>query len=262
MKDWNKQAQALNRFIRPLSFPIGIKLVQSVEDFPEKTRRPLADLGFKTTICISIAMTRKYGWTVGMTPEDSMCPVADLLYGWNETGKKIEPNLFAFLKSMNYGTNDSAIEAMLQSAKQFQLDSGQYAGIVFSPLELGRVDPDMVMIFCNSAQVMRLVHAATREDGVELPSIFTGRFGSCNEGVLQTIKTGQPKIVLPGNGDRVWGMVQDDEFIFTIPAGRIDQIIEGLEATHQAGVRYPIPVDIRHIPNFPPQLLADDEQPA
>jgi hypothetical protein len=55
-------------------------------------------------------------------------------------------------------------------------------------------------------------------------------------------------------------MVQDDEFIFTIPAGRIDQIIEGLEATHQAGVRYPIPVDIRHLPNFPPQLLETDEQ--
>jgi hypothetical protein len=53
-------------------------------------------------------------------------------------------------------------------------------------------------------------------------------------------------------------MVQDDEFIFTIPADRMDQIIEGLEATHQAGVRYPIPVDIRHVPNFPPPLLAND----
>ena len=61
-------------------------------------------------------------------------------------------------------------------------------------------------------------------------------------------------MVLPGNGDRVWAMVQDDELAFTIPASLLDQVIKGLEATHQTGVRYPIPVDIRHEPLFPGQL--------
>jgi uncharacterized protein (DUF169 family) len=112
------------------------------------------------------------------------------------------------------------------------------------------------MIFCNSAQLMRLVHAATRETGNELTSVFSGRFGSCNEGVLRTLKTKRPEVVLPGNGDRVWGMVQDDEIIFTIPGDDIERVVAGLEATHQAGVRYPIPVDVRHEPNFPAQLTA------
>jgi len=60
--------------------------------------------------------------------------------------------------------------------------------------------------------------------------------------------------VLPGNGDRVWAMVQDGEMAFTIPANLVDSVIDGLEATHQMGVRYPIPVDIRHAPLFPGQL--------
>jgi hypothetical protein len=49
-------------------------------------------------------------------------------------------------------------------------------------------------------------------------------------------------------------MVQDDEWIFTIPFHLLDQVIGGLKATHEAGVRYPIPIDVRRDPRFPPQL--------
>lgn len=254
MTDWSESAQALNRFIRPQSFPISVKLTESADAFPEKTRRPFRDMGFKSTICVAVALARKYGWTIGMTPDDNACPVAAYLYGWSDSEAENEEILTDFMKAMSYGTNDDAIKAILEATKQFKLTKGQYAGVVFSPLELSRIDPDLVMVFCNSAQLMRLVHGATREKGASLPSIFSGKFGVCNEGVLQTIKTKAPKVVLPGNGDRVWGMVQDDEFVFTIPGNMLDQVIEGLEATHRSGVRYPIPVDVRHKPLFPPQL--------
>jgi uncharacterized protein (DUF169 family) len=254
MIDWSGQAKKFNTFIRPQTFPMGVKMVAGADDFPAKTRRPLRDMGFKSTICIAMAMTRKYGWTVGLTREDNMCPVASLFYGWSEAQDEDEGNLFNFLRDMNYGRDDAVIAELLASAKTFRLEKGRFSGIVFSPLELGRIDPDLVMVFCNSAQLMRLVHAATRDTGISLTSTFSGRFGACNEGVLQTLKTREAKVVLPGNGDRVWGMVQDDELIFTFPAGMLDSIVEALEATHQAGVRYPIPVDIRHAPNFPPQL--------
>ena len=254
MNDWSKQAQTLNTFIRPQTFPVGIKMVERIDEFPEKTRRPFKDLGFQTTICVAIAMTRKYGWTIGMAGEDNVCPVASLFYGWSDDEATVEKDLYNFLTGMNYGTDDTAIGGMLASAQQFKLERGRYAGVVFSPLELGRIEPDLIMVFCNSAQLMRLVHAATRETGTSLTSPFSGRFGACNEGVLQTLKTRQAQVVLPGNGDRVWGMVQDDELIFTMPGSMLGQVVEGLEATHKAGVRYPIPIDVRHAPNFPPQL--------
>ncbi len=249
-----KLSEYLNRFIKPLSFPIGIKLLEHGDDFPFKTKKPVKHLGFETTICVAIAMTRKYGWTIGMTPKDNMCPVASLLYGWNVTTEETEANLYEFIRSMNYASDENALSTMIASAKQFQLSNGKYKGIVFSPFELDRISPDLVMVFGNSAQMMRLIHAATRKKGHSLTSVFSGRFGACNEGILQTFKTKQPQLVIPGNGDRVWGMAQDDEFIFTMPAERLEDICEGLEMTHQAGVRYPIPVDIRHFPNFPPQL--------
>jgi len=251
---WNERAEALNRFIRPLTFPIGVKLLRIEKDMPEKARFPVRDMGFKATPCVGIALARKYGWTVGISPRDNPCPVASYLYGWSDSEEENRSILTDFLRVMHYGTSEDAVGTIIEAAIEFKLDKGQCAAVVMSPLQGGRVDPDVVMIFCNSAQLMRLVHAATRDTGKSLISVFSGRFGACNEGVLQVVKTGEPRVVLPGNGDRVWGMVQDDEMIFAIPGNYLDRVIEGLEATHQAGVRYPIPIDIRRDPRFPPQL--------
>ena len=159
-----------------------------------------------------------------------------------------------FMIVMKYSANENAARTSLEGAERVKLSKGKYAGVVFSPLEKTRIDPDLVMIFCNPAQLMRLVHGATQEAGGAVQSMFSGRAGTCTEGVLQTLKTGEPKVVLPGNGDRVWAMVQDDEIAFAIPSNWLDPVIHGLEATHQTGVRYPIPVDIRHEPTFPGQL--------
>jgi len=253
MTDLSEKAQALNRLIRPLTFPIAVKLVKDAADFPEKTRRPLKDMGFKTNVCVGMTLARRYGWTVGIMAEDNACPVALYAYGWSESEPETEKGIADFMKAMNYAANDDAVKARLETLKQAKLDKGQYAGIVFSPLERSRVEPDLVMVFCNAAQLMRLVHGATQATGKSVHSAFGGLMASCGEGVLQTFKTKEPKVVLPGNGDRVWAMVQDDELLFTIPAGSLDQVIAGLEATHQTGIRYPIPIDVRHEPTFPGQ---------
>ena len=253
MTDLTEKAQALNRLIRPLTFPIAVKLVKSVDDFPERTRRPLKDMGFKTMPCVGMTLARKYGWTVGMTAEDNACFIVSYAYGWSEDDAESEKGITGFVKAMNYAANDDAAKARLEGFKQAKLDKGQYAGVVFSPLERSKIEPDLVMVFGNSAQVMRLVHGATQGAGASLRSAFRGFWDSCLEGVLRTLKDREPNVLLPGNGERVWAMVQDDELLFTIPADSLDQVIAGLEATDKSGVRYPIPIDVRHAPNFPGQ---------
>jgi uncharacterized protein (DUF169 family) len=254
MTDWAQKAEALNRFIRPLTFPIAVKLVESADQFPEKTRRPSRDMGFKTNLCVGMTMARKYGWTVGMTADDNACPVAAYTYGWSGPESDTRKALTDFMLIMKYSADENAAKTTMEAVDQVKLSKGECAGVIFSPLERTRIEPDLVMIFCNPAQLVRLVHGATQETGAAVQSIFSGRGGSCTEGVLQTFKTGKPKVVLPGNGDRVWAMVQDGEMAFTIPADWLDSVIGGLEATHQTGVRYPIPVDVRHEPTFPGQF--------
>jgi len=254
MPDWTTKAEALNRLIRPLTFPLAVKLAKSVAEFPEKPRRPARDMGFKTNLCVGMTMARRYGWTVGMTTDDNSCPIVAYTYGWSEPESETRKALADFMIVMKYSADENAAKTTMEAVDRVKLGKGQCAGVVFSPLERTKVEPDLIMIFCNPAQLMRLVHGATQETGLPAQSIFSGRGGTCTEGVLQTFKTGKPKVVLPGNGDRVWAMVQDDEMLFTIPANLLDSVIRGLVATHQTGIRYPIPVDVRHEPTFPGQL--------
>jgi len=204
MTDWSEKARALTTYLRPLSFPLAASMVERAQDFPERTRRPFKDMGFKTNICVAMTLARKYGWTVGMTAEDNRCPVASYTYGWSDDEAESEKHLINFMQTMNYAENEGAANAIFEAMRGFKLAKGQYEGVVFSPLDRGRIEPDLIMLFCNSAQLMRLVHGATQQAGASLVSVFSGRAGTCTEGVLQTMKANEPKVVLPGNGDRVW----------------------------------------------------------
>ena len=58
-------------------------------------------------------------------------------------------------------------------------------------------------------------------------------------------------MILPCNGDRVFGMAQDTEMVFAFPWSYAQEIIEGLEGTHKAGTRYPITVAMRDTVTMP-----------
>ncbi|MBW2722426.1 MAG: DUF169 domain-containing protein [Deltaproteobacteria bacterium] len=64
-------------------------------------------------------------------------------------------------------------------------------------------------------------------------------------------RSGQCEVILPCLGDRVFAQTQDHEMAFSIPADRVEEIIEGLEGTQKGGVRYPIPSFLRYTGEFP-----------
>ncbi|MCF8053201.1 MAG: DUF169 domain-containing protein [Desulfobacterales bacterium] len=87
-------------------------------------------------------------------------------------------------------------------------------------------------------------------EGGVLEFSAAGRVGSCHEGVTKTIKTKKPQYVTLGNGDRVWGGAQDHEVMFSCPGEKLGLLVEGLEKTHAAGLRYPIPQYQNYSPGF------------
>ena len=122
-------------------------------------------------------------------------------------------------------------------------------------------------MYANSAQVMRLVHASLYKRGGRVTSTSGGRL-DCAEIVIQTLSTNEPKVILPCNGDRVFGMAQDNEMAFAFPWAFAREIVEGLEGTHKSGTRYPITVAMRDTVTMPKsyqelmKMLADGEAPA
>ena len=119
-----------------------------------------------------------------------------------------------------------------------------------APAARADFEPMMVLVYGNSAQVMRLLTGALYKRGGAITSSFTGRI-DCSDSIIRTIKRNDYQVILPCYGDRVFGQTYDDEMAFTIPASKIDETSEGLAGTHRGGIRYPIPSFLRYSGEFP-----------
>ena len=69
----------------------------------------------------------------------------------------------------------------------------------------------------------------------------------------------KPIFDVPCYGDRRFGFVQDHEFVFSIPAELAENLVEGLEETHKAGTRYPVPVYLNWTPKMPKGFEVTEE---
>jgi len=238
--------ERIEALIRPATFPLAVKLIQSESEIQPEYKRPSRDMGLQNFVCQNFKMARTYGWTIAVTEEDINCKLARTVYGWDIPTKKDKEWAEAF--SVGLYAKDGATESKF-SQHLYSLDT-EFAGLIISPLTRTKIVPDTVLVYCLPAQAMRFVQGYLFMEGGVLEFSAAGRVGSCHEGVTKTIKTNKPQYVTLGNGDRVWGGVQDYEVMFSCPGEKLDILVEGLEKTHAAGLRYPIPQYMNYAPGF------------
>ncbi len=253
MAELQKLQEALDKYVRLTHFPTAIKMLKKGEPLPPKVRRPSADMGEQIAICQGFAFARRYGWNIAIGREDISCPLARIVWGF-------EPMLDYYLNGMTCAgmyTETPAASAVSES-EVARFKQGEYEYVVVAPLQRAEFDPDVVLVYGNSAQVMRLVIAALWKRGGRIHSSFAGRI-DCSDEVIVTMQKDDYQVVLPCNGDRIFAQTQDDEMAFTIPGSKIDELIEGLEQTHKTGIRYPIPSWLKYTGQFPDKYTRMEE---
>jgi uncharacterized protein (DUF169 family) len=238
--------QAIEKHIRPNTFPLGIKMLKREEDIPEKAKRPGQDMHFDSALCQGMGISRHYGWTIAVSRNDISCPIGATLFGF-------QPQVDHFTEGhccAGMYTKDAAAGAKTEAAAPC-FDFGEYFAMVSGPLSRIDFEPDVVLLFGNPAQVMRMLTGALWESGGYIHSRFSGRT-DCADEVIETMKTGKPQVILPCYGDRIFAQTQDHEMAFSFPWSFAQILVEGLDGTHKGGVRYPIPNYLRYSGSFPP----------
>jgi len=244
MERWHELGAAIRRYVNPATFPVAVRFFRNETDLPASARRPVRDLRVRMAPCQGAAMCRRYGWTVAFGREDAGCAIAAHTYGWERVAD--EEAVIRFMTHMNYARDAAAVRRAMAAFRRLEL--GEDVVVAYSPLERTRVVPDVILLYVNPAQLMRLIHGGTYGTGQPLESSFSGRAASCTEGVIGAHLDQALKVVVPGNGDRVWGGCQDHEMVMALPAACLGDVVEGLEKTHAQGIRYPIPTYMRYSP--------------
>jgi MtaA/CmuA family methyltransferase len=247
--DLKKVNEELNFYIRPQTFPTALRMFRQGEPLPEKVKRPSRDFQKGFANCQTINMVRRYGWTIALTREDSICSLGIIALGFDrELPYYREGNLCEGIYT------ETAAAGVRSEAAVDKFTHQQYYALVATPLDRCEFEPHLICIYGTPAQVMRLVQAALWKRGGKLTSSFGGRI-DCSEIIVTTMKTDECQVILPCSGDRMFGQAQDHEVAFTIPCSRIEEVLEGLRGTHKGGIRYPITQFMEYEARFPPKYM-------
>ncbi len=226
----------LNRYLRLKTPPIGLKRFRSEEEMAEipKLRRPPASEKF--AFDQMVGQSRWLGWTLGVTMDNLMGQQCGAVVGlaprdpdWLQ-GKQ--------LVGVWYGTPvDSAAHQQAMSCASH----GDYRAIALSPITSGRLDnPDIVLIYGTPGQMITFVNGLQYRQYRKYSFTCVGE-SACADSWGNALKTGEPSLSVPCYAERKFGGVLDEEMLMAIPPSFLPQVVEGLKALSDNGLRYPIP---------------------
>jgi uncharacterized protein (DUF169 family) len=144
-------------------------------------------------------------------------------------------------------------EGMPVPPAERKLEDGKYSHLVIAPLEMADFEAEVIAIYGSAAQVCRLVQAVIFPTGQTI-SANMGGAANCGTMIARTLLSDECQFILHCGGDRMYGGTQDNEVIFTMPWGKVEAVLKGLESTHNFGFKYPILIDITHRPTMPQWL--------
>ena len=236
--------EKLSRFLRPATYPVALSMVADREELPPALAKA-ADRPSPMLVCQGVTLARRYGWKVCLTPQDMVCPLGALALGF---APPTDEFLSGHTGVPNWVCDDAARSVVAKAIPK--LPHGRAGYMIAAPLAQADWEPQLIIVYGNPAQMVRLVQALVHHTGRPLNFSTMGGIG-CATYISQALITGQYQLVPCGAGDRIFAMAQDDEMAFAIPYGEVDKLLSGLEFTDRAGLRYPVTPYLRFHTEMP-----------
>jgi uncharacterized protein (DUF169 family) len=210
IEDYNRCGEEIEKYLLLKTAPIAIKMLEKESDIPGDAVRPKRDRGYHLAQCQAFALSRRQKLTVAMLKEDNWC--------W---GPLIAYGLIDHSISENY-------PAMKDQSKLMPcFERGKYIGILSSPLKTAKFEPDMMLVYSNTAQLRSILMVVKQLEKAPVSSIFDP-IDSCVYAVVPVISTGQYRITLPDPGEFQRALAGEDEIIFSVPKNKISSLANGL----------------------------------
>jgi uncharacterized protein (DUF169 family) len=226
--------EELEQRLRLKTFPFAVKLLKEEKEIPKEAIRPKRDLGNHLSLCQGFALSRREGKTVAMFLEDMWCYSPVLALGM------AKPPEYYLEGNTYFPAHVRTLELAAKLAKNFpRLEYGKCIGVASAPLKKVDFIPDMVIIYCDSAQLRSLLAGLKYKNG-ELVTSTMEPASACVQAIVPVFVSDRCQVVVPCAGDRRWALAQDDEMIFTVPEEKLADLMWGLRHIDKEGSVFPI----------------------
>jgi uncharacterized protein (DUF169 family) len=227
----NKYGSDLLNMLVLRTYPIAIKMLKDESEIPQGAVRPKKDLGEHYSACQAFSIVRWRGTTLAMFVEDHWCFEPIIGYGLKEP-----PEDFLEGAGSDFFIQDK--EAAKERNNSIPvLPYGKYAGMVLGPLHKANYVPDLTVIYCNATQLRHMLFSMMLKNGYRVTSTLDPLW-SCVYSVVPSLLTGECEVTVPDPGEFERGGVGDDEMMFSIPTGRMEELMYGVYHYDKMGMGY------------------------
>ena len=226
--EFNRYGEDLERILLLRTSPMAVKMLEKEEDIPEGAIRPKKDRGYHLAQCQAFALSRRQKETVAMLKEDNWC----------------------FAPLIAYGLVDKPDNPRIERFTSFPtFEKGKYIGIVSAPLRTANFEPDVVIIYSNTAQLRNMlipIHFEQRESQVNY-HFFPP---ACSYLLVPVINNGKYMVALPDPGDYVRALSGEDEIVLSVPKSKMEEFVSGLKQMEEGKIGFG-PSSYMMLPDFP-----------
>ena len=232
MGTWADFAGELYRMLRVRTAPVAYRRFEKAEDLnPLKNVYRLPHL---STFCQALFMARVQMRTVGITQTDTLWDRCMRIHGLKTATEQSMREESSVMGRTWFSNPD---EAYAQQRDYPRISEG--GAIAVSPLAKEAIEPEVVLIFGNPAQVMMILCGLQKEKYERYSFSFIGE-GACADSLAQCYVRGKPSVGIPCYGERAIGQVADDELVVALPPAEVSKAISGMQRLAAVGLRYPI----------------------
>lgn len=228
--EFNSYGEELEKLVRLKTAPIAVKMLEKETDIPKEAIRPKRDRGHHLAQCQVFALTRRKGETIAMLKEDNWCWAPLIGYGlvppFDE--ETISPMIYIV-------ENLKAAKKVFKTFPRFE--QGKYIGILTAPLKTTSFQPDMVLIYSNTAQLRSMLMAIKYKKGKLVKSEFDP-IDSCVYSIVPVIQNGEYRITIPDPGEFERAMAEEGEIILSVPAAKMEELVTGLRFFEEIKLGY------------------------
>lgn len=234
--DFNDIVNALNQYLRLKTLPIGLKRYRTIAEMEQVPRIRRPDTKEKYAMDQIVGQSRWLGWTLGITMENLMGAQCGAVVGLHPPNQEFLAG--KHLTGVWYGTlEDSSAHQQAMSCASY----GEYECLAVSPISSGRLgNPDICLIFATPGQMITLINGLQYKSYKKYSFTCVGE-SACADSWGNALKTGEPSVSIPCYAERKFGGVLDEEMLIALPPSYLPQIVAGLAALSNNGLRYPIP---------------------
>ncbi len=216
--EYEKSAKILKEILDLEGSPVAVTLSREMPEGIKKIEEARRH-------CQYIQQARLKGEAFYATLEEETCKGGAAVMGMAPLPPNVEDGSY-YYKLGQFKTRNAARRTIQQVPQVL----GGIKAILYAPLEKAGFQPDAIVVVCKPKATMLLTQAALYKNGGRIHTSFSGKQSLCADAVASPYQTGEISMTIGCSGSRRHAGIEDEAVIIGIPAEKLDEIVESLQA--------------------------------